>query len=460
MRLPDRGPVLVWKQVDSSFDHQSADRRAGAPARRGDRVAADGHEFQTMQVRNIAEQAPPTGAAAAAGVAAELKSPFRLHILQVLPSLAGGGVERGTIDVAAAVVKAGGKATVVSAGGHMVRELERAGAKHIAMRVDSKNAVTMWRNVRPLAALIESAGVDLVHARSRAPAWSARAAARRGGVPFVTTFHGTYNFSNWFKKRYNAIMGSGDRVIAISEFIADHVKTHYRVPADRIEVIHRGVDLDIFAPQAVPVPRILAMAERWRLPDGVPVLMLPGRLTRWKGQTVFLDALARIGEAECMGVIVGGDQGRTSYREELEERIKALGLESRVRLVGDTNDMAAAFMLADIVVSASTDPEAFGRIVVEAQAMGRPVIASNHGAASETVIEGVTGWLVTPGDPEALATAIRNALGISEEQRRAIAYAAENHARGKFAKDTMCAKTLALYQRVVAERAQHGGQTR
>jgi glycosyltransferase involved in cell wall biosynthesis len=411
-----------------------------------------------MQARSITEQASPGGAAAGPAIAPG--APFRLHILQIVPSLSGGGVERGTIDVAAAVVKAGGKATVVSAGGPMVRELERAGAKHVTMRADTKNAFEMWRNVRPLAALIAERGVDLVHARSRAPAWSARAAARRAGVPFVTTFHGTYNFKSWFKKRYNAIMASGERVIAISNFIAEHVKANYHVPAERIEVIHRGVDLDIFAPQSVPVQRILALAQRWRLPDGVPVAMLPGRLTRWKGQTIFLEALAKLSDLDCMGVIVGGDQGRSNYREELEQQIEALGLASRIRLVGDTNDMAAAFMLADVVVSASTDPEAFGRIVVEAQAMGRPVIASNHGAAPETVIEGVTGWLVTPGDSHALAAAIRKALGVTEEQRHAIAYAAENHARGKFAKDAMCAKTLALYQRVVAEREGRGGKAR
>jgi len=416
------------------------------------RVAASGHEFQTMQARSITEQASPGGAAAGTAVAPAPGAPFRLHILQVLPSLGGGGVERGTVDVAAAVVKAGGRATVVSAGGPMLRELERAGATHVVMPVDSKNAWQMWRNVRLLAELILREGVDLVHARSRAPAWSARAAARRAGVPFVTTFHGTYNFKSWLKKRYNAVMAGGERVIAISEFIAEHVQVNYRVPSERIAVIHRGVDLDIFAPQAVPVARILALAQRWRLPDGVPVVMLPGRLTRWKGQAVFLEALARLGDLECMGVIVGGDQGRTSYREELEERIAALGLETKVRIVGDVNDMAAAFMLADVVVSASTDPEAFGRIVVEAQAMGRPVIASRHGAAPETVVEGVTGWLVAPGDPAALAEAIRGALGLTPEQRQAMARAAEAHAREKFAKDTMCAKTLALYQAVMAGR--------
>src|SRR5262249_53975196 len=372
----------------------------------------------------------------------------------VIPSLEGGGVERGTIDVAAAVVKAGGRATVVSAGGPMVRELERSGAKHVPMPVASKNAFEMWRNVRPLVRLIQDERVNLVHARSRAPAWSARAAARRAGVPFVTTFHGTYNFKSWLKRRYNAIMASGDRVIAISEFIAEHVRRNYHVPTERIEVIRRGIDLDIFTPHSVPVARIQPLAERWRLPDGVPVVMLPGRLTRWKGQNIFLDALAKLGDVECMGIIVGGEQDRTSYRAELEERIEALGLGSRVRLVGDINDMAAAFMLADVVVSASTDPEAFGRIIVEAQAMGRPVIATNHGAAPETVLDGISGWLVEPGNPEALARSIRAALGITSEERRNMAEAAERHARGNFSKHAMCAKTLALYQAVAAEKAQ------
>src|SRR5262249_19250399 len=156
------------------------------------------------------------------------------------------------------------------------------------------------------------------------------------------------NFRSWFKRRYNAIMASGDRVIAISEFIAAHIRKNYRVPAGRIEVIRRGIDLDVFAPHAVPVARITSLAERWRLPDGVPVVMLPGRLTRWKGQAVFLEALAKLGDIECMGVIVGGDQGRTSYREELESKIETLNLGGLTRLVGDTNDMAAAFMLADV----------------------------------------------------------------------------------------------------------------
>jgi glycosyltransferase involved in cell wall biosynthesis len=309
----------------------------------------------------------------------------------------------------------------------------------------------MWRNVRPLVRLIRKQGVDIVHARSRAPAWTARRAARKAGVPFVTTFHGTYNFGNWLKKRYNAIMTTGDRVIAISDFIAAHIREHYRVPMERIEVIHRGIDVDIFTPLAVPVARMQVLAEQWRLPDGVPVVMLPGRLTRWKGQQVFIDALARLTDLDLMGVIVGDDQGRDDYREALEAQIRALGLGGRARLASGTRDMAAAYMLADIVVSASTDPEAFGRVAVEAQAMGRPVIATRHGATPETVLDGITGWLVPPGDAEALAAGIRATLEITGDRRRRLAEAAQRHVRTHFSKETMCRKTLALYRKVMNE---------
>lgn len=408
-----------------------------------------------MRAQSIAEPAFPGGAAAPAGIPGEAApdsgEAFSLHVLQILPSLDSGGVERGTVDVAAAIVKAGGKATVISSGGPLVRELERAGARHVTMAVDSKNPLKMFRNVAPLERLIRETRVDIVHARSRAPAWSARDAARRAGVPFVTTFHGTYNFKGWAKKKYNSIMTKGERIIAISDFIAEHVRAHYAVPAERIEVIHRGIDLDVFSQRAVPPPRILALADRWRLPDGVPVIMLPGRLTRWKGQLLFLDALAQIADVELVGVVVGGDQGRSGYREEVEKRAEALGLASRVRMVGDTKDMAAAFMLADVVVSASTDPEAFGRTVVEAQAMGRPVIAPNHGASPETVQSGVTGWLVPPNDANALAAAIRAALALTPQLRQRMAEQAEFHARTKFSKARMCARTLDFYRRVAAE---------
>ncbi len=402
--------------------------------------------------------APSTTEAAARGTAAgsTASEGFDLTVLQVLPSMGTGGVERGTVDVAAAVAAAGGKAYVASAGGALSHELPRFGAKHVTLPVDTKNPLAMRRNVDRLAAAIEALGVDVVHARSRAPAWSARAAARKTGRPFVTTFHGTYNFKGPLKRRYNSVMASGDIVIAISNFIRDHIIEVYGTPAERIRVIHRGVDFDRLDPAAVPSARVVQLATEWQLPDGAPVIMMPGRLTRWKGQTVFLEALAKLGRDDIAAVIVGGDQGREAYGRELHALAQRLGVQGRVWFVGHCADMPAALMLSDVVVSASTDPEAFGRVLVEAQAMGRPVIGTDHGGARETVLPGETGWLVPPGDAGSLAEALDRALSLDADARQAMARKAMAHVRGHFDRARMCAEILAVYREAVA-RGPHTG---
>jgi glycosyltransferase involved in cell wall biosynthesis len=372
-------------------------------------------------------------------------------VLQVLPALgAAGGVERGTVEVADAIVRAGGRALVASAGGPLAREVERAGGTHVTLPLASKNPFVVHANARRLAEVIEREGVDIVHARSRAPAWSAWWAAKATGRRFVTTFHGAYGAGNWLKRRYNAIMTRGDRVIAISAFIAGHIRQVYGVPASRIRIVHRGVDLGRFDPKLVTAERVIKLANAWRLTDGLPVVMLPGRLTRWKGQTVFLDAIARLGRNDVRAVLVGGADGRENFRAELERRIARLGLESMARLADHCNDMPAAYMLADVVVSASIEPEAFGRVVAEAQAMGRLVVATDHGGARESVVAGETGWLAPPGDPDALAEAIKGALAVSPEARRAIVERAQAHIAENFSKEAMCAKTLAVYDEVLA----------
>ena len=372
-------------------------------------------------------------------------------VLQVVPNLLTGGVERGTVDVSAALVQAGWRSVVVSAGGPMVREIERAGGVHVTLPTDSKNPFVVRRNVRRLADLITLHRIDLVHARSRAPAWSAWSAAQRTGRPFVTTFHGVYNAGGPLKQWYNSIMTRGLRVIAISEFVGRHIAARYGVPQNRIRVIHRGIDFTAFDPQHVSQPRIIQLAREWRLPDGVPVIILPGRLTRWKGQLLLIDALATLGRHDVCCLLVGSDQGRTKYRKEIEQHVRRRGLEGVVRMVDNCRDMPAAYMLADVVVSASTDPEAFGRIVAEAQAMGRPVIAPNHGAAPEIVVPGETGWLVAPGDPAALAAALDMALKLDADQRAVLADAAIEHVRRRFTREQMCAATLDVYKEVLAE---------
>jgi glycosyltransferase involved in cell wall biosynthesis len=376
-------------------------------------------------------------------------------VLQVLPALGqGGGVERGTVEVAAAIVEAGGRALVASAGGPQVHELTRVGAEHVTLPLASKNPVVMYANVGRLRRLIREQAVNIVHARSRAPAWSAYYATRAAGIPFVTTFHGTYARQNWAKRRYNSVMAKGERVIAISSFIGGHVRQMYGVPAERIRVIPRGVDLARFDPALVSAERVADLAGAWRLADGLPVAMLPGRLTRWKGQTVFIDAIERLGRRDLRCLLVGADQGRRGYREELEAMVESRNLGEIVRIVDHCPDMPAAYMLTDLVVSASTDPEAFGRVVAEAQAMGRPVVATDHGGAKETVVEGETGWLVPPGDAAALAAAIDRALRLSPGERQVLSAKAVAHVHSRFTRQLMCQKTLDVYNEVLAGRAE------
>ncbi|HSV28245.1 MAG TPA: glycosyltransferase family 4 protein [Candidatus Omnitrophota bacterium] len=371
-------------------------------------------------------------------------------VLQVLPALVTGGVERGTVEIAQAIVEAGWTAIVASQGGAMVRELARCGAKHVEMPLASKNPLVMRQNIARLEAVIAEHGVDIVHARSRAPAWSAYAAANKAGAHFVTTFHGTYNLG-WFglKHVYNSVMTRGERVIAISEFIAEHAERVYGCPPDKLRVVHRGVDLRKFDPTRVSPERIIQLATKWRLPDGYPVIMLPGRLTRWKGQSVLIDALAALGRHDIRCLLVGSDQGRAAYRQELMDLIKKRDLADVVHIVDECNDMPAAYMLTDVVVSASTDPEAFGRVVVEAQAMGRPVIASDHGAPRETILPGRSGWLTTPGDPQSLADALARFLSLSAEERADVAKLGQDFVRANFTTEQMCARTMAVYREVL-----------
>jgi len=368
-------------------------------------------------------------------------------VLQVLPRLVAGGVERGTIDVAAALKAAGWNAIVASAGGPMVRELERLAVTHVTLPLASKNPFVIRANIERLATVIRRFDVDIVHARSRAPAWSARAAAKRAGRHFVTTFHNAYGRGSILKHRYNAVMASGERVIAISDFVGEHVAAHYAVPPERLRVIPRGIDINRFDPDKVRPERMIALTKAWRLPDGAPIVLLPGRLTRWKGQLVLIEAIARLNRPDLHAVILGS--GNARYRRELEDAVQRTGAAGNFRFIEDSPDMAVAYMLADVVVSASTSPEGFGRVIVEAQAMGRPVIATAHGGALETVQPGETGLLVPPGDAEALAAALAAALDIDEATRLALARREIAHAREHFSSALMTRRTLDVYEELL-----------
>lgn len=372
-------------------------------------------------------------------------------VLQVLPNLQGGGVERGTIEMAAALKTAGWLPIVASAGGPMVHELTRMGVRHIAMPAASKNPFVMWKNVKRLERIIHEYNVDIVHARSRAPAWSAREAARKTGKRFVTTFHAAYTRGGFFKNYYNAIMVRGEKVIAISHFIAKHIQDNYKVAENQLITIPRGVDYRKFNPAAVSAERIIKMASDWQLPDGVPVVMLPGRLTRLKGHELLIRALAQVENRNFLALFVGAGSGREGYRKELNKLIVDVGLEGKIQIKDYCADMPAAMMLADVMVSATQVPEGFGRVSVEAQAMGRPIIATAHGGSLETVVDGETGWLVPVDDVSAMSQALEKALGMTASERENVATKTRQHVIDHFTVEKMSEATLRIYEQLLAD---------
>ena len=373
----------------------------------------------------------------------------RPAVLQVIPSLVSGGIERGTVDLAGSLAAAGWSAYVASAGGPMEHELARRGVRHISLPLASKNPLVIRRNAARLAEIIRRNRIDIVHARSRAPAWSAWSAARATGCRFVTTLHNAYDIDLPLKRWYNSVMARGERVIAISDFVAEYAARVYGLGPDRLRTIPRGVDLAVFDPARVGGQRVAALAAQWRVADGFAVIMLPGRLTRWKGGLDLIEAVARLARPDVIALLVGAVQ-RPGFRQELEAAIGRHGLGGQFRIVENCRDMPAAYMLSDIVVSASTDPEGFGRAIVEAQAMGRLVVATDHGGARETIVPGVTGWLAPPRDPAALAAAIAEALALNPAERSALG----QHARAQvgaagFSHEAMCARTIAVYEELL-----------
>lgn len=375
-------------------------------------------------------------------------------ILQILPALEQGGVERGTLEIAEAITQAGGTALVISAGGRLVPSLERLGARHLSLPgCGSKNPVSILRNAGTLARFIQQNGVSLVHARSRAPAWVARLACRRTGTPLVTTWHGVHANSFPGKRHYNAVLASGDRVIAISQHIGQRLEEDYHVGPDRLRVIPRGADTAVFSPDAVSGQRVHRLGEAWNVPAGVPVLLMPGRLTEWKGQCFLLDALAQVKQAAPLApwicVFAGSCPPGAPYGEKLAAHASALGLADHVRFAGHCQDMPAAMALADLVVIPSLRPEPFGRVVVEAQAMCRPVIVTAHGAALETVQQGVTGLSVTPGDVSMLAEAILAVLHAPQDSLEAMGYAARAAVLAHYTTYAMQQATLRVYDELL-----------
>jgi glycosyltransferase involved in cell wall biosynthesis len=383
--------------------------------------------------------------------------PLNFTLLQVVPELETGGAEQTTIDVARAVIAGGGRAFVATRGGRMTARLEADGGRLAQMPVQSKNPLVMLGNAARLVDLIRSEGVSLVHARSRAPAFAALWAARTTHTPFVATYHGVYKAQSGLKRWYNAVMTRGDLVIANSDYTRDHVLAEHPVDPAKVIAIPRGIDLDRFNPSWVTPDRIEALRAAWGIPAGDPRtrFLLAGRLTRIKGHLTIIEAAARMkaqGRDDFLILFAGDDQGRTGYGDELAKAIAEAGLEDRIRIVGHCDDMPAAYLLADLSILPTTVPESFGRAAVEPQAMGRPVIASNHGGTTETVSDGVTGWLVPPDEPTAWAAAMLKAIDVGPGRRSEMGLVGMNRTRQLYRVDAMCDATLAAYERVLEAR--------
>jgi glycosyltransferase involved in cell wall biosynthesis len=379
-------------------------------------------------------------------------------LLQVVPELETGGAEQSTIDVAQAVVRAGGTALVATRGGRMTSRLEADGGRLAQMPVQTKNPLTMLGNAARLVALVRQERVSIVHARSRAPAFSALWAAKTTGVPFVATYHGVYTAQSGLKRWYNAVMTRGDLVIANSDYTRDHVLAEHRVDAAKLVTIPRGVDFHRFDPTYVTASRLDALRAAWGLAanDARTRILLAGRLTRLKGQLVIVEAARRLAAEGRRGFVIifaGDHQGRTGYAAEVQSAIDAAGLTDNIKLVGHCDDMPAAYHLADFAILPTTQPESFGRAAVEPQAMARPVIASNHGGVTETVVEGSTGWLTTPGDPDAWAASLALAMDVGPKRRQEMGEAGRRRARQLYSVEAMCDATLAAYGRVLESRA-------
>jgi glycosyltransferase involved in cell wall biosynthesis len=375
----------------------------------------------------------------------------KLRILQVLPSLVSGGVERGTVDLCKYLVEQGHQAWVVSSGGPLVKVLEEIGAKHIKLGVQSKNPFFIWKNSRVLRQLIQKHQFDLIHARSRAPAWSCYWASKQSKIPFVATFHGQYGHQNSLKRFYNSIMLKGDVCIAVSQFIETHIKSVYPEHHTNIKLIPRGIDLALFSPSYSSKKNAEALRKKWHIGEQDKVIILPGRLTRLKGHQTFLEAISQLKELNSVHCLIVGDEpGKDHYQQELQAFIEQQNLIGKVQFTGNYYDMPAIYQLADIVISASIKPESFGRTACEAQAMGCLVVATKHGGSLETISPMQRQFMCEVNDNSSMASSIKKALSYCDEkklpERSKIDISSRAYIEENFSLNKMCGDTITLYQ--------------
>ena len=379
-----------------------------------------------------------------------------LKVLQVIPKLGYGGAETGCYDIAHYLPENGCKSFIVTSGGELLKFVDKNKVKVFRLPVQSKNPILILINAIILTFIILFNNISIVHARSRAPAWSCLIASKITSRKFVTTFHGTYNFKSNLKKLYNSVMVRSDLIIAGSNFIFSHIKenySNYLNQKKKLLVIFRGINVDYFDPTTKLETEEKKLLKQWEIEKDKKIILLPGRLTTWKGQEVFIEAInlvnIELGYEAFYAVILGSDQGRDLYKKKLIRLSEQYRLTKQLRFIDHCKDMALAYKVSDIIVSASIEPEAFGRVSVEAQSMEKPIIASNIGGSNETVVDEKTGYLFKAGDAKSLSQKILKTLTIDKTQLKLIGIEGRKNIVQKFNVEKMCFSTYSEYKRLI-----------
>ena len=379
-----------------------------------------------------------------------------LKVLQVIPKLGYGGAETGCYDIAHYLPENNCESFIVTSGGELLRFVNKQKVKLIRLPVHSKNPLIILFNSIALIFIIFFYNISIVHARSRSPAWSCFFASKITGRKFVTTFHGTYNFNNKFKKFYNSVMVRSDLVIAGSNFIFTHIKDNYSnflKTKSKLLVIFRGINVDYFDPTTITETQEKKLLESWGIEENKKIILLPGRLTPWKGQELFLEALnlvnIQLGYEAFYAVILGNDQGRDLYKKRLVRLSEQYRMTKQVKFIDHCKDMALAYKVSNIIISSSIEPEAFGRVAVEAQSMQKIIIASNIGGSNETVINEKTGYLFDSESPESLCEKILKVFNLDDTILKSLGIAGRKNVIKKFNVEKMCFSTYSEYKKLI-----------
>ena len=379
-----------------------------------------------------------------------------LKVLQVIPKLGYGGAEIGCYDIAHYLYENNCESFIVTSGGELIKFINKEKVKLIKLPVHSKNPLIILFNSIALIFVILFYNISIVHARSRAPAWSCFLATKVTGKKFVTTFHGTYNFKSKIKKIYNSVMVKSNLIIAGSNFIFSHIKNNYSDYINiknRLLVIFRGINVDYFDPTTKTETEKKKLLKSWEIEENKKIILLPGRLTSWKGQELFLEAVnlvnIQLGYEAFYAIILGNEQGRDLYKKKLIRLSEQYRMTKQVKFIDHCKDMALAYEVSSIIVSSSIEPEAFGRVAVEAQSMGKIIIASNIGGSNETVIDGKTGYLFESGNPKSLSEKIFKVLNLDDMTLKTVGIEGRKNAVSKFNVEKMCFSTYSEYKKIL-----------